>query len=126
MIDQWRDFYPEAIGLFQHDMSEALGESVHIICYVDANQAGNFLNMRSHSGILIYINNIPLIWYPNRQNTLETLSFGSDFLAFRITNELVEVLRYKLRCFGYSWMVQLVSYMIIIWWLPILSCQLQY
>ena len=31
---------------------------------------------------------------------LEALSFGSDFVVLRIATELVEALRYKLRCFG--------------------------
>ena len=41
-----------------------------------------------------------MILYSNRQNTVETSYFGLEFVAFRITTELVEALRYKLRCFG--------------------------
>jgi len=100
VIDQWRDFYPEAIDPLPHGMPEALGKSVQIICYVDANHAGNLLNRRSHSGILIYVNNTPVIWYSKRQNTVETSSFGSEFVTLRTATELVEALRYKLRCFG--------------------------
>ena len=96
-IDQWRDFYPETIDLFPHGMPEALGKSVQTICYVDANNAGSLLNRRSNSGILIYINNTPVIWYSNRYNTVETLYFGSEFVALRVATELVESLRYKLR-----------------------------
>ena len=40
-----------------------------------------------------------MIWYSKRQNTLEMLSFGSDFVGLRISTELVEALRYKLRFF---------------------------
>ena len=71
-----------------------------IIYYVDANNDGKLLNRRSHSGILIYVNNTSVIWYSKIQNTVETLSFGSEFIAFRIATELVESLRYKLRGFG--------------------------
>ena len=41
-----------------------------------------------------------MILYSNRQNTVETSYFGLEFVAFRITTELVEALRYKLGCFG--------------------------
>ena len=81
-------------------MPKVLGKSVQIIFYVDANHAGNILNRRLHSGILIYIKNTPVIWYFKRKNTVETLSFGSELVALRIATELVEALRYKLRCFG--------------------------
>ncbi len=52
-------------------MPEALGRAVKVLCYVDANHAGNMANRRSHSGILIYVNNAPIIWYSKRQNTVE-------------------------------------------------------
>ena len=68
--------------------------------YVDANHAGNLKTRRSHSGILIYMNQAPIIWYSKRQNTVEASSFGSEYIALRICTEMIEALRYKLRCFG--------------------------
>ena len=56
-------------------------------------------NRRSHSGIIVYINNAPIIWYIKLQNTVEASSFVSEFLALRIDIEIIEALRYKLRCF---------------------------
>ena len=70
MIDQWRDFYPEAINPLPHGMTNLLGRTVQTICYVGENHAGNILNRQSHSGILIYVNNIPVVWYSNSQNTV--------------------------------------------------------
>ena len=96
MIDQWRYFYLEAIYPFPHGTKKALGKSVQIICSVDANHAGNLLNRRSHLGVSIYVINTPVIWYSKRQNTVETLSFGSEFVALEIATELVEALRYKI------------------------------
>ena len=49
---------------------------------------------------MIYINNAPIIWYSKRQNTVETSSFGSEYVALRICVKMIEALRYKLRCFG--------------------------
>ena len=66
VMDQWREIYPEAIGPFTHGISEPSGITVQIICYVDTNHAENILNRRSHSGILIYINNTLVIRYYKR------------------------------------------------------------
>ena len=81
-------------------MPEALGKYVVIKAYVDANHAGNMSNRRSHSGIIIYVNNSPIIWYSKKQNTVEASSFGLEFFAIGIVTEMIESLRYKLRCFG--------------------------
>ena len=80
-------------------MSEALGKYVVIKAYVDANYAGNMENRRSHSVIIIYVNNAPIIWYSKRQNTVEDSSCVSESVALRIDTEMIEDLRYKLRCF---------------------------
>ena len=69
---------------------ETLGKYVAIKDYVDANHAGNMANSRSHSGIIIYVNNAPVIWYINLQNTVEYSSFGSEFVALRISTEMIE------------------------------------
>ena len=79
---------------------EPLGSPVRLTAYVDANYAGNLRIRRSHSGILIYMNQAPIIWYIKRQNTVEASSFGSEYIALRICTEMVEALRYKLRSFG--------------------------
>ena len=58
-------------------MSEAIGKYVVIKAYVDANHAGNMANRRSHSGIIIYVNNTPIICYSKQNKTVEASSFGS-------------------------------------------------
>jgi hypothetical protein len=40
------------------------------------------------------------MWYRKQQNTVETSTFGSEFVALKISVELIEALRYKLRMFG--------------------------
>ena len=57
-------------------------------------------NRRSHSGILIYVKNALINFYRKRQNKIESSSFGSEFVALRISTEVVEALRYKISTFG--------------------------
>ena len=42
----------------------------------------------------------PISWHSKRQNTIESSTFGSEFVALRIATELIISLRYKLRMFG--------------------------
>ena len=81
-------------------MPEAHGKNVVMKAYVDANHAGNMANRRSQSGIIIYVNNEPIIRYSKLHNTIEVLSFVSEFVALRIFTEIIVALWYKLRCFG--------------------------
>ena len=62
-LDDWKDFYPDSQEMMPRHMSEALGKYVAIKDYVDAHHAGNMANRRSHSSIIIYVNNSPIIWY---------------------------------------------------------------
>jgi hypothetical protein len=52
------------------------------------------------AGILIFCNRAPIMWYSNRQNTVEASTFGSEFQAMKNSVEFVEYLWYKLRMFG--------------------------
>ena len=94
-----RTFYPDAAEDNTRKNLEPLGEPVTVRVYVDANHAGNLSNRRSHSGILIYVNNSLINFYSNRHNTFESSSFGSEFVVLRIATEIVEALRDKLRKF---------------------------
>ena len=99
-MEHWREFYPNASDPLPPNMPEPLGNPVVVAAYVDANHAGNLANRRSHTGVLLYVNNSLIVWYSKRQNTVESSSFGSEFVALRIATELNEALRYKLRMFG--------------------------
>ena len=69
-------------------------------CFVDADHAGCRETRRSHTGIIIYVQRTPVIWYSKRQNTVESSTFGSEFVAMKTAVEQVEALRYKLRMMG--------------------------
>jgi hypothetical protein len=81
-------------------MPEPLGSPVTISVFVDANHAGNIVTCRSHTGILIYLQNTPIIWHSHRQNTVETSTFGSEFVALQCARDLIIALQYKLCMFG--------------------------
>ena len=77
------------------NMLETRGESVTTTCFVDANHVGCRRTHRSHTGILIYVNRVPIIWWSKRQNTVESSTFGSEFIAMKQLIDLIESLRYN-------------------------------
>ena len=67
---------------------------------MDADHAGDSVTRRSRTGILIFLNSTPIIWYSKRQNTFDTSTFGSKFVAMRQAFEIIKALKYKLRMCG--------------------------
>ena len=96
----WQEYYPNAKESIPLNMPKPRGKPVVTTCYVDADHAGCRLTRRSHTGILIFVNRAPIIWYSKRQNTVESSTFGSEFVAARTAVDLVEAMRYKLRMMG--------------------------
>jgi len=99
-VNAWREFYGDVVEELPTKMPEPLGNAVDITCFVDSDHAGNVVTRRSHTGILIFVQNAPILWYSKKQNTIESSSFGSEFVALRIAKEMIVALRYKLRMFG--------------------------
>lgn len=95
-----REVYTDAEDEVPPCMPKPLGKEVNINLFVDADHAGNRVTRRSHTGILLYVNMAPIMWYSKRQNTVETSTFGSEFIALRIATEMNESMRYKLKMFG--------------------------
>jgi hypothetical protein len=96
----WTDFLGDVSEAIPPKMPKPRGNPVNTTCFVDANHAGNLVTRRSQTGILIFVMKSPIVWYSKRQNTVETSTFGSEFVAMRQATELIEALRYKLRMFG--------------------------
>jgi hypothetical protein len=96
----WSNFYKDATEKLPPNAPKPRGNAVQMNAFVDADHAGNKVTRRSHTGIIIYLNCAPIIWYSKAQNTVESSTFGSEFIAVRILVEMLESLRYKLRMLG--------------------------
>ena len=99
-IADWTDFYGEVEEEDPPHMPEPLGNPVMMSCFVDANHAGNKVTRRSHTGILLMLNNAPIQVFCKRQNTVESSTYGSELVAMRIARDLISALRIKLKWFG--------------------------
>jgi hypothetical protein len=70
---------PGACDAIPPDAPEVRGQLVSVSCFVDADPAGCRATRRSHTGVLIFVNRAPIIWYSKRQNTVEASTFGSVY-----------------------------------------------
>ena len=96
----WTEFYRDASEAIPGNMPKHRGNCMSTHCFVDANHAGDTETRRSQTGILLFCNRAPVIWFSKRQNSVEASTFGSEFTAMKNAVEMIESLRYKLRMFG--------------------------
>jgi hypothetical protein len=68
--------------------------------YVDADHAHDLVTRIHITGILVMLNNTPIIWISKRQKTVETSTYGSELVASRVAMELILEIRYMLRSLG--------------------------
>ena len=52
------------------------------------------------SGILHFVNQTPIQWFAKKQNTVETATYGSEFMVARQATEQIMDLRYTLHMMG--------------------------
>ena len=67
---------------------------------VDADHASDTVSRRSRTGLLIYLNCALVYWRSKKQTSVESSSFGSEFVAMKQCCEYIRGLRYKLRMMG--------------------------
>jgi hypothetical protein len=82
------------------DMPTPKGKPMRTTTYADANLMHDLVTGRSMSGILHFINQTPIQWFAKKQNTVETATYGSEFMVARQATEQIMDLRYTLRMMG--------------------------
>ena len=88
--------HPDAIEDIPSNMPGPLVKKVQINVFVDTNLTGKLTTRRFQTGIPIFLNMAPIVWYSKRQNIVESIH-GSEFVAIRILVEILVGIRYKLR-----------------------------
>jgi hypothetical protein len=98
---QWdTSVYEGASEDIPHDAPKPLGKYALLTHYVDANLYHDWVTGRSVTGILSLINKTPIDWYSKKQTTVESATYGSEFVASRICVDRAYDLRYTLRYLG--------------------------
>ena len=77
-----------------------LGKRVLLSAYVDANLYHDLISGRSVTGILHLANKTPIDWFSKLQSTVETATFGSEYVAARTCTEQIIDLQNTFRYLG--------------------------
>ena len=97
----WSDsVYSGAKELLPTDAPKPLGKPVVTTSYVDANLYHCMLTGRAVTGILHFLNQTPIDWYSKKQATVETATYGSEFVGGRICIDQIMDLCTTLRYLG--------------------------
>ena len=92
--------YEGAEELIPDDMPRPLGKEVQTTTFVDANLYHDLISGRSVTGVLHLLNKTPIDWFSKLQSTVETATFGSEYVAARTATEQIIDLRNTLRYLG--------------------------
>jgi Reverse transcriptase (RNA-dependent DNA polymerase) len=98
--DWARSVYGEVKELLPHGAPEPLGKHVTTTHYVDANLMHCLITGRSVTACLHMLNKTPVDWFSKKQATVETATYGSEFVAARTCVEQIIDLRNTLRYLG--------------------------
>jgi Reverse transcriptase (RNA-dependent DNA polymerase) len=82
------------------DAPKPLGKCVTLTHYYDANLFHDIVTGHSVTGILHLINKTPLDWYSKKQVTVETATYGSEFVAAHTCVDQIVDLHTTLRYLG--------------------------
>ena len=76
------------------------GKMVRMTTFVDANLMHCKVTGKAATGILHLVNQTPVEWFSRKQPTVETATYGSEFVAARTATDQIIDLRYTLRSMG--------------------------
>jgi hypothetical protein len=77
--------YGDVKEIIPTDILEPKGKYITLSHYFDANLYHDMVTGRSVTAILYFLNQTPMDWYSKKQATVETATFGSEFIAVRTT-----------------------------------------
>jgi hypothetical protein len=100
IYDWEQSIYAGAEELIPIDIPTPLGKPVVMTTYVDANLYHDLVTGRSVTGILHLFNKTIVDWFSKKQATVETATYGSEFVAARTAMEQIIDLRMELRYLG--------------------------
>ena len=92
--------YGNVQEILPDDMPEPLGEAVITTTAMEANLNNCLTTGKSLTGCLHFVNKTPVEWYSKKQATVETVRYGSEFVATKTATEQIMDTRQTLRYLG--------------------------
>jgi hypothetical protein len=79
------------------NMPEPIVLGIIVIGKVNVDHAADIVTRRSITGFLFFIDSALVYWFLKKQNSVETNSFDSEFIAMKQCCEYIKGLKYKLQ-----------------------------
>ena len=81
-------------------MPDPLGKAVTTTTTMDATLNHCLATGKSLNGCIHFVNKTPVDWYSKKQATVETATYGSEFVAAKTATEQIMNIRHTLRYLG--------------------------
>ena len=98
--DWIRSVYSGACEQIPHDIPKPLGKHVQTTHYVDDNLHHDLATGKAVTAVLHFLNQTPIDAYTKRQSTVETATYGSEFVAARTAVDQIIDIRTTLQYLG--------------------------
>ena len=92
--------YGNVQEILPDDMPGQLGKAVTTTTMMDDNLNHCLATGKSLTGCLHFVNKTPVDWYSKKQATVETATYGSEFVAAKTATEQIMDIRQTLRYLG--------------------------
>ena len=92
--------YGNVHEILPDDMPDPLGEAVTTTTTMDANLNHCLATGKCLTGCHHFVNKTPVDWYSKKQATVETATYGSEFVAAKAETEQIMDIRQTLRYLG--------------------------
>ena len=99
-FDWTHTVYGDVQETIPQDIPDCLGKTVTTTLTVDENLNHCLATGRSLTGCLHFINHTPIDSYSKRQATVDTATYGSEFVASKTATDQIIDLRHTLRYLG--------------------------
>jgi len=96
----WTNIYGDVQEELPKNMPKAKGRKVKLTMFADANLYHDRLTGRSVTGLILMVNKTPIDWFSKKQISIESATYGSEFVAARIGTDKIVEMRYELRMLG--------------------------
>ena len=71
-----KDLYVDAFDKLPTNAPKPIGWAINMNCFVESDYAGDKVTICSMTGILLYLNSTPIIFYSKQKNVVKRSTFG--------------------------------------------------
>jgi hypothetical protein len=96
----WKPMYGDLKKAIPPNAPFTRGKAIDLCLFVDSDHSGEHFTLCSRTGFFISLSMAPIVWFSNRQPTVESSVFGAEFVAMKNGIETTRGLCYKLRLMG--------------------------